>query len=116
MLIAEHIDDEGKVHRTTLELSDEGAVLRTNEVIEVVPVRAILLSMRRFGRPLAPTLAAEGEPLDLGGGLVLKTLRFRATVDVEPRTYLVLEGDGEPLCALSTEIAGALRFLAQKSR
>jgi len=114
MLIAEHIDDEGSLRQTTFELCDGGARLSTDGDSVVVPVRAVLLAMRRFGRDLSPDIEPNGETINLGGGFTLQRLDFRAAVDAEPKTYLVLHGDGPPQCALSTEVAGALRFLGDR--
>ena len=119
-LIAETLDGEGAVTPTTLALTEAGAVLtRGAEELEPLPIRAILLTMRRLGREVEPDFAPDEQSptLELGAGVTLSQLHFRAIVDAEPKLYLVLkEPGGEPLCALARDVTSALSFLAEKSR
>ena len=117
MIIAEHLDDDGRSIRTRLTIEDDGArVVTDGEPPVTLPVRAVLVTMRRYGRALDPDITPAGERLALGDGLEVCELLFKAGVDVEPRSYLVLVGDGEPLAALATEVAAALRYLGRKQR
>ncbi len=113
MLIGEYLDESGTVVQTTLVLGDKGATISVDGTdVGTVPIRAILLAMRKFGRELDESIQLAGETIDLGSGIKLCELRFRATVDVEPRAYLVLTGDGPNKAALANEIAAALRHLS----
>jgi hypothetical protein len=74
-------------------------------------LHAIDRVMVRYGRPLDPGIALDGERLVLGPH-ALRRLRFHAIVDATGRDYLVWERpDGEPLAALATTVTAALRYL-----
>ena len=118
VLVAEHILPDGARSRTHLHEAPGGVRLRvdqdgTDAVLSGAAVEAV---MQRYGRPLDPDCDVDrGESITLGVGKSLERLRFRAAVDVEARDYLVLRGRGEPLAALATGVAAALRFLARRS-
>jgi hypothetical protein len=77
-----------------------------------LPIAAVEVVMRRYGRPLDPEVVVEGPWLDLGGGRRLRRLRYHAAVDATGRDYLVWEAEGaEPLAAMATTVAAALRHL-----
>jgi hypothetical protein len=80
-----------------------------------LPVAAVAQVMARFGRPLAEGVRAAGDQLALPGGATLRRLRFHAAVDATGRDYLVWEAPGaEPVAALATTAAAALRHLAAR--
>jgi hypothetical protein len=67
--------------------------------------------MRRYGRPLEPGIALDGDVLACGN-YRLRRLRFHAVVDAEGRDYLVWERpDGEPLACVAAMATAALRYL-----
>ena len=75
-------------------------------------VAALDRVMTRYGRALEPTIALEGDALELPGGYRLRRLRYHAAVDATGRDYLVWERpDGEPLGAVGTMVTAALRYL-----
>ncbi len=112
MTIDESINTNGVTVATTLCITDSGAMISVdNNKPMTLPVRALLLVMRRFGRELDPTIAVDGEQLELGSGMSLCQLQFRAQVDVEPKSYLVLVGDGANKAALSNVVTSALLHL-----
>ncbi len=79
-----------------------------------LPDGALERVMHRYGRPLADDIAADGPALDLGGGRVLRRLRFRPRYDVIARDYLVFEEPGqEPLAELAIAVTAALVHLAR---
>lgn len=118
MLIDEHIRLDGTTVRTHLGFADGRITVTCDDGIHgALSVHAIAKVMERYGRPLDVTIAplptpAESPRLALGDAGALCMLRFRARVDVEPRDYLVWERDDhDPLAALSTGVAAALRYL-----
>lgn len=117
VVIDEHIDDRGHVHRTSISVTDVGLdVAENNARVGAVLVAAVAAVMRRYGRPLDGGVAmAEREALALPDGSRLALARWRAAVDAIGRDYLVwTPPDGEePLAALSNGIAAALRHLAR---
>ena len=110
--------DDGALERTRL--SREHGELRIridHEPALALPDGALERVMRRYGRPLADNVAAEGPALDLGGGRALRRLRFRPRYDVIARDYLVLEEPGqEPLAELAIAVTAALVHLARAAQ
>ena len=118
MLIDEHIRLDGTTVQTHLGFGDGRVTVTCDDGIHgALSIAAIGKVMERYGRPLDVQVAPMPSPresprLSLGDGGALCMLRFRARVDAEPRDYLVWERDGaEPLAALSTGVAAALRYL-----
>jgi hypothetical protein len=76
---------------------------------------AVAHVVRRYARPLDADVFAELDRtprLELGGGLALAVLHWRAAVDAAGRDWLVLLAPGEdPHAALATGVAAALRYL-----
>jgi len=117
VLVAEHILPDGGRSLTHLEEAPGGVRLRVDQdgTDALLPGAAVEAVMQRYGKPLDPAHdEAGGEAITLGVGKSLERMRFRAAVDVEARDYLVLRGTGEPLAALATGVAAALRFLARR--
>jgi hypothetical protein len=116
--IHEQTDADGRLSGVYLRMSD-GAP-GTLELVDrdgasSLPVQALDKVLARYGAPLDAgaeiTLVAE---LDLGDARRLRHVRHLAGYDVVPRDYLVLDGgDGEPLCAMGAQVAGALMHLAR---
>lgn len=70
--------------------------------------------MRRYAKPLDPSIAIEGPSIALCADRRVVMIRHRAIYDVIARDFLVLvRPDAEPVAALSTVIAGALAHLAR---
>lgn len=75
-------------------------------------VTAVDRVMVRYGRALDPSIALDGEHLDLAHGVRLRRLRHHAAVDAEGRDYLVWERPNEePLAVVATMATAALRYL-----
>jgi hypothetical protein len=88
-------------------VADGGAV--------ALPDGALGAVMADLGAPFDPeariTLVAT---LELDRGRALRHVRHLSGYDVIARDYLVYDsGDGEPLCALATTVAGALAHLGR---
>jgi len=117
VLIDEHIRLDGTTVQTHLGFDGRVTVTCDDGVRGALSVGAIGKVMERYGRPLDTQVApmpspSEAPRLALGDAGTLCMLRFRARVDAEPRDYLVWEREGgEPLAALSTGVAAALRYL-----
>lgn len=113
LLIDERILAGGEHARVWASVAD-GRVLLEDDAgaLGALPVLALDRVMVRFGRALDPEIALADEALACGGGRVLRRLRFHARVDTEARDYLVWERPGEePIAAISTTVAAALRHL-----
>ena len=78
-------------------------------------LRAVLL---RYGAPFDPDAPSESHGvLELGAGVSLRHVRHLAGYDVIARDYLVYAEPGlEPVCAMATNVAGALRYLGVAAR
>ena len=78
-------------------------------------LRAVML---RYGAPFDPDAVSERQgALELEGGAELRHVRHLAGYDVIARDYLVYTEPGlEPVCAMATNIAGALRHLGIAAR
>ena len=83
-----------------------------------LPASALRAVMVRYGAPFD-----EGAPcqrqgaLELGDSARLEHVRHLAGYDVIARDYLVYSEPGlEPVCAMATNVAGALRHLALAAR
>lgn len=123
VLIDEHIRPDSRLVRTWLGADGD----RIRIAVELdgaelahghLPGPAIAHVVRRYARPLDDEAIAElgaATRVELGGGVALACWRWRAKVDADARDYLVLLGPGaEPLAALATTVAGALRFLVER--
>ena len=123
LLIDEHIRADSRLVRTWLRpvaggkiavdvgLDDEPA-----EAVAALSAGAVAHVLRHYGRELDDDVISDlttAERLDLGDGLVVARLRWRAAVDAAARDWLVLLAPGAaPLAALAPGVAGALRFIA----
>lgn len=113
--IHEVLRDDGGSEET--HLSTEGESVRVHvggQLLGTLPVEAICLVMKRYGRPLADGIDLDGPALPLAGGRTLHMLRHRARYDVIARDFLVMSApDEESLADLATSITAALVHLAR---
>jgi hypothetical protein len=111
-LLDERIKADGTHVRTwatttgdRLQITEDGGAMGELSLVAVDRV------MCRYGRPLDPGIALEGDALACGG-YRLRRLRYHAVVDAEGRDYLVWERpDGEPLACIAAMATAALRYL-----
>jgi hypothetical protein len=84
----------------------------------VLPPGALRAVLLRYGAPFDPEALSESHGvLELGAGASLRHVRHLAGYDVIARDYLVYAEPGlEPVCAMATNVAGALRYLGVAAR
>ena len=112
LLLDERILADGRHAKTFAKLAGDRVQISDNDANGELSVHAVERVMLRYGRPLEPGIALDGEALALPGGFCLRRLRHHAPVDAEARDYLVWERpDGEPLAAIATMVTAALRYL-----
>ena len=113
LLIDEHIRPDGGTVRTHIEVIGPARIRIVGDdgVHGELSAGALDTLMQRYGRPLDPAVAITGDEIELGAVRVIR-LRYHAKVDAEARDWLVWHAPGaEPLAALATTIAAALRYL-----
>jgi hypothetical protein len=113
--IHETTEADGALRPVSL-VAEEGALFLTSGHERVaLPEGALAAVMARFGKPLDPSAElVHVDEVDLGEGCRLRHVRHLATYDVIARDWLVYEAPGEEaLCALATNVAGALGHLAR---
>jgi hypothetical protein len=78
-----------------------------------LPAGALRAVMLRYGAPFDPLAMSHSQgTLELSAGASLRHVRHLAGYDVIARDYLVYSEPGlEPVCAMATNVAGALRYL-----
>ncbi len=83
-----------------------------------LPAGALRAVMLRYGAPFDPDALSESHGvLVLSAGASLRHVRHLAGYDVIARDYLVYAEPGiEPVCAMATNVAGALRYLGIAAR
>ncbi|HXK17210.1 MAG TPA: hypothetical protein VNG33_05400 [Polyangiaceae bacterium] len=94
---------------------DGGALKLLGEDGELaLPGGALRAVMLRYGAPFDADAVTETQAsLELEGDARLRHVRHLAGYDVIARDYLVYAEPGlEPVCAMATNVAGALRYLA----
>ena len=112
LLLDERILADGRHAKTFASVAGDRVQISDDDANGELSVHAVERVMVRYGRPLAPGIALDGEALALPGGFCLRRLRHHAPVDAEARDYLVWERpDGEPLAAIATMVTAALRYL-----
>lgn len=117
LLLDERIRSDGSHARTwaTCE-GDRVRIVDDEGAVGELSVTAVDQVMRRYGRPLDPSIALEGDSLTCGT-CMLRRLRHHAQVDAEGRDYLVWErSDDEPLVCVAATVTAALRFLVARWR
>jgi hypothetical protein len=117
--IDEHIRADSVVVRTWLRRDGEHLHVEVEPGTSgALSVGAVQHVVRRYARPLDDEAAAAvaGSPmLRLPGGHALHVLHHHAPVDAIGRDWLVLSAPGaEPLAALSSGVAAALRYLVAR--
>ena len=116
LLIDEHLLMDGTPVRTYLGFDGTRVTVTCDDGVRgALSPGAIAKVMERYGKPLDPQVAPLGNAarLAIGDAGTLRMLKFRATVDVEGKDWLVWERAGaEPLAALATGVAAALRYLS----
>jgi hypothetical protein len=112
LLIDEHIRPDGTLLRTHLEADgDHVKVIADDGTRGRLSGFALDKVMRRYGKPLEPSIDITGPSLEIEGNR-LTHLRWRAAVDADARDWLVWSPPGEePVAALSNGVAAALRYL-----
>ncbi|RYZ04584.1 MAG: hypothetical protein EOO73_23395 [Myxococcales bacterium] len=83
-----------------------------------LPEGALRAVMLRYGSPFDPEARSTSHgTLELANGASLRHVRHLAGYDVIARDYLVYAEPGlEPVCAMATTVAGALRHLGLAAR
>lgn len=117
LLLDERIRPDGSHARTWATCDGERVqILDDDGAVGELSVMAVEQVMRRYGRPLDPEIALEGDSLTCGT-CKLRRLRHHARVDAEGRDYLVWERpDDEPQVCVAATVTAALRFLVQRWR
>jgi len=117
LLLDERIRPDGSHARTWASCDEDRVQIFDDDApIGELSVVAVDQVMRRYGRPLDPAIALEGESISCGT-CKLRHLRHHARVDAEGRDYLVWERpDDEPLVCVAATVTAALRFLVVRWR
>lgn len=112
LLLDERIKADGTHARTWATGDGDHVQLRDDDGASgSLSALAVDRVMTRYGRPLDPEIALDGDSISFGG-YRLRRLRFHAVVDAEGRDYLVWERpEGEPLACVATMATAALRYL-----
>ena len=115
--IHEFILASGELSRVFLTRQGQTLALSGEDGELPLPPGALRAVMRRYGAPFDPAAACQREgELELGDGARLEHVRHLAGYDVIARDYLVYAEPGlEPVCAMATTVAGALRHLGLRA-
>ena len=113
LLLDERIRADGTLARSwAARAGDRVRISDDDGAAGELSIAALDRVMCRYGRPLEPDIALDGEALELPGGHRLRRLRYHAPVDATGRDYRVWERPGEePLAAIATMATAALRYL-----
>jgi hypothetical protein len=116
--IHEYISKSGELSAVLLRRVSQTLVLVDDGSELVLPAGALRAVMLRYGAPFDPNAACQRQgQLELDGGATLEHLRHLAGYDVIARDYLLYaEPDLDPVCAMATNVAGALRHLGLAAR
>jgi hypothetical protein len=116
--IHEFILTNGQLSGVFLRQSAETLVLVSEDTELVLPPGALRAVMLRYGAPFDPEVSCQRQgQLELADGARLEHVRHLAGYDVIARDYLVYVEPGlEPVCAMATNVAGALRHLGLAAR
>lgn len=116
--IHEFILPSGELGGVFLRVEAERLWLASEDEELALPATALCAVMLRYGAPFDSEAQCESHGLlELGGGASLRHVRHLAGYDVIARDYLVYGQPGlEPVCAMATNVAGALRHLGLAAR
>ena len=116
--IHEFILASGQLSGVFLRMDGDALVLVGEDGELSLPLGALRAVMLRYGAPFDPEAATESHGvLELESGASLRHVRHLAGYDVIARDYLVYAELGlEPVCAMATNVAGALRHLGLAAR
>lgn len=116
--IHEFILPSGELARVCLRRDDQRLVLVSDDGELALPEGALRAVMVRYGAPFDEQAMSQSQgSLELGAGASLRHVRHLAGYDVIARDYLVYSEPGlEAVCAMATNVAGALRYLGLAAR
>jgi hypothetical protein len=111
--IHEFILPNGELSSVFLQREGERLRLVSEDGELALPAGALRAVMVRYGAPFdAEAMSQSQGSLELGAGVQLRHVRHLAGYDVIARDYLVYSEPGlEAVCAMATNVAGALRYL-----
>jgi hypothetical protein len=116
--IHELILPNGELSSVFLRRDADRLLLASDEGELRLPAGALRAVMLRYGAPFDPHAMSQSHGvLELSAGASLRHVRHLAGYDVIARDYLVYSEPGlESVCAMATNVAGALRYLALAAR
>ena len=111
--IHEFILPSGELSSVFLRREGERLLLVSDDDELALPAGALRAVMVRYGAPFdAEAMSQSQGSLELEAGANLRHVRHLAGYDVIARDYLVYSEPGlEAVCAMATNVAGALRYL-----
>ena len=111
--IHEFILPSGELSSVWLRREAERLLLVSDDGELELPAAALRAVMLRYGAPFdADAMSQSQGSLELAAGASLRHVRHLAGYDVIARDYLVYSEPGlEAVCAMATNVAGALRYL-----
>ena len=109
--IHEFILPSGELASVLLRRDGQRLLLVSDDGELELPTGALRAVMLRYGAPFDEQAMSQGQgSLELGAGVSLRHVRHLAGYDVIARDYLVYAEPGlEAVCAMATNVAGALR-------
>jgi hypothetical protein len=116
--IHEFILPSGELGSVLLRRDGEHLLLAADDGELLLPPGALRAVMLRYGAPFdADAMSQSQGTLQLAEGASLQHVRHLAGYDVIARDYLVYAEPGlEAVCAMATNVAGALRYLGLAAR
>jgi hypothetical protein len=116
--IHEFILPSGELGSVLLKRDGEELLLAADDGELLLPPGALRAVMLRYGAPFdADAMSQSQGTLQLAEGASLQHVRHLAGYDVIARDYLVYAEPGlEAVCAMATNVAGALRYLGLAAR
>lgn len=116
--IHEFILPNGELSSVLLRRDGARLLLAADDGELELPPGALRAVMLRYGAPFDTQAMSHSQgTLDLANGASLRHVRHLAGYDVIARDYLVYAEPGlEAVCAMATNVAGALRYLGLAAR
>jgi hypothetical protein len=116
--IHEFILPSGELASVLLRRDGQRLLLASDDGELELPPGALRAVMLRYGAPFDEQAMSQSQgTLELGAGASLRHVRHLAGYDVIARDYLVYAEPGlEAVCAMATNVAGALRYLGLAAR